>query len=277
MKSLLQFLLKNSIFLLFVVLEIVSLILIIRHNEYAQSATFSSANRVAASIYSVSSTIEDYFLLKTENDGLIAENTALRNRIVQLQASAADTDDSISRTPDRSPFAFVPARVINLTTYQQKNHLTLDKGSLDGVAPDMGVINKDGVVGVVSAVSEHYALVIPLLHPDFAVSCKLRHNGHTGTLQWNGKDYRYAQLKDIGRHIGITEGDTVLTSGLSAIFPEDIPVGTVCKDILTDNDAYHTIEVALCVDFRRLHNVSIIQNRDLQEIQQLQQDVPIHP
>lgn len=270
MKSLLQFLLKNSIFLLFVLLEILSLTLIIHYNEYAQSATFSSANRIVATIYATQNTINDYFHLKKDNQELINENIALRNQIAQLQAIYDNTSIDTLIT---SQYSFIPAKVINLTTHQQKNYLTINKGSKDGVKPDMGVISKNGVVGIVSAVSKHYALIIPLLHPNFSLSCKLQQNGHAGTLQWDGRDYRYAQLKDIGGHIDITLGDTIVTSGLSVIFPEGIPVATIYKDELRENNAYHTIDVALCVDFRKLHNVCIIKNHDLLEIQQLQQNI----
>ncbi|MCM1034274.1 MAG: rod shape-determining protein MreC [Paludibacter sp.] len=269
MKSLLQFLLRNSTFLLFVVLEVLSIILIVHYNEYAQSAIFSSTNRMTAGIYSTCNTISSYFQLRNENNVLTEENTALRNELSILRQQIEE--DSIAETLTTSPFSFVAAKIINLTTYQQKNYLTLNKGSKDGIMPNMGVINNDGVVGIVSTVSEHYALVIPILHQKFTVSGKLCKNGEIGTLHWDGKDYRYAKFNDIGRHISVSEGDTIVTSGLSAIFPEGIPIGVIYKDKVEEGDAYHNIDIALCVNFRRLRNVCIIQNSALQEIQQLQQ------
>lgn len=271
MKGLLQFLVKNSIFLLFIGLEVLSIVLVVQNNEYPKSATFASTNRVVASVYSLTHTVTDYFHLRTENEDLAEENVALRNQITQLEACLAEQPDSLGLFHITSPFSFISAQVINQTAHQQKNFLTINKGEQDGVLPDRGVISKDGVVGVVATVSDHYALVIPILNPAFAVSCKIKRNGYIGSLQWDGLDYRYAQLTDIARHIEVKEGDTIVTSGVSDLFAADIPVGVIEKDELNESDAYHQIKVALAVDFRRLTNVCVVQNQDREEIEQLEE------
>lgn len=271
MKGLLQFLVKNSIFLLFIGLEVLSIVLVVQNNEYPKSATFASTNRVVASVYSLTHTVTDYFHLRTENEDLAEENVALRNQITQLEACLAEQPDSLGLFHITSPFSFISAQVINQTAHQQKNFLTINKGEQDGVLPDRGVISKDGVVGVVATVSDHYALVIPILNPAFAVSCKIKRNGYIGSLQWDGLDYRYAQLTDIARHIEVKEGDTIVTSGVSDLFAADIPVGVIEKDELNESDAYHQIKVALAVDFRRLANVCVVQNQDREEIEQLEE------
>lgn len=271
MKGLLQFLVKNSIFLLFIGLEVLSIVLVVQNNEYPKSATFASTNRVVASVYSLTHTVTDYFHLRTENEDLAEENVALRNQITQLEACLAEQPDSLGLFHITSPFSFISAQVINQTAHQQKNFLTINKGEQDGVLPDRGVISKDGVVGVVATVSDHYALVIPILNPAFAVSCKIKRNGYIGSLQWDGLDYRYAQLTDIARHIEVKEGDTIVTSGVSDLFVADIPVGVIEKDELNESDAYHQIKVALAVDFRRLTNVCVVQNQDREEIEQLEE------
>lgn len=271
MKGLLQFLVKNSIFLLFIGLEVLSIVLVVQNNEYPKSATFASTNRVVASVYSLTHTVTDYFHLRTENEDLAEENVALRNQITQLEACLAEQPDSLGLFHITSPFSFISAQVINQTAHQQKNFLTINKGEQDGVLPDRGVISKDGVVGVVATVSDHYALVIPILNPAFAVSCKIKRNGYIGSLQWDGLDYRYAQLTDIARHIEVKEGDTIVTSGVSDLFVADIPVGVIEKDELNESDAYHHIKVALAVDFRRLTNVCVVQNQDREEIEQLEE------
>ncbi len=267
MKNLLQFLIRNSVLLLFLLLEVVSFVLLIQNNQYPYSATFSSANRVYASCYACYDNVIRYFRLRSENEGLVQENARLREQITYLQEIEADGWDSTENYPD---YAVIPARVVNYTGTQQKNYITINKGEANGVREDMGVVCERGVVGIVVAVSEHYSVVIPIINHALSISCRLKEDGSIGTLQWDGRDFRYAQLMDIGRHIMVREGDTIITSGVSTIFPKGIPVGVVEKDELTDNDSFHNIEVALATDFRRMQNVYILKQNYSEEIRGLE-------
>lgn len=274
MKTLLQFLARYSILLLFLLLETVAFILIVRHNRYQQSAVFSSANRVSAGIYQMSSSVAGYFNLKQQNDALTAENEALLNRVSTLEnrLEKYEEDSATAYVFADRDISFTAAKVINSSTDQQRNYLTLNKGSRDGLYPDMGVVCQDGVVGIVSAVSERFAVVIPVLNPLLSISCKFKKNGYPGSLQWSGRDYRYAELKDVARHIQVEEGDTIVTSGLSEVFAESMPVGIVDKAELTESDAYYRIRVRLGVDFKNLRYVSVMENKTAKERRQLQQE-----
>lgn len=270
MKTLLQFLVKHSVFLLFIALETVAFILIVYGNEYPRSAVFSSANRISAGVYEIESEIVGYFGLKAQNEELNKENAALLDRIASLENRLeTSTEDSASYTYAHLDMAYIPAKVINASTNAAQNYLTLNKGRRDGVQADMGVVNDKGVVGIVSAVSERYALVIPLIHPDISVSCQIKKNGYVGSLQWFGRDYRHAKLLDIAQHIQVEEGDSIVTSGLSAIFPANLPIGTI-ESIATD-DAYYDINVHLAADYKRMGYVRIISQHNIAEQQQLEQ------
>ncbi len=268
MKDLLQLLVRFSNVLLFIGLEGVAVVLFVLNNSYQKSAVLSSCNAVAASVYTVSDNITSYFSLKSDNQRLVEENALLLNRVNQLENQLAVSVDSvltISYVAADKNLTYIPARVINASTNRQHNYLTLNKGRRDGVTLDMGVVNENGVVGVVCAVSECFSLVIPLINTDIAVSCKFARNNYVGSLHWEGRDIAQSELHDVARHVEVQQGDTILTSGLSSIFPADIPVGVVEHTELTDHDAYHHIHVRLAVDFKRLQYVKIIANHNQAE------------
>ncbi len=264
MKTLLQFLARYSILLLFLLLETVAFILLVRHNSYPQSAFLTSANKLSAGLYEINSSITGYFGLRKQNNILMDENAELRNRVNTLenQLEYASLDSAITYIHSEKNIEYRAAKVINASTNQQRNYLTINKGKVDGVDVDMGVISKDGVVGIISSASDHFAVIIPILNPLLSVSCKLKKNGYVGSLHWNGRDYRYASLIDIARHIEVEEGDTVLTSGLSEVFPGGMPVGVVDKVELSESDAYYKIRVRLAVNFRNLEYVTVIENKN---------------
>ncbi len=270
MKNLLLFLIRNSVILLFLLLEVVSFVLLIHNSNYPTSATFSSASRIYAACYTGYDNIVHYFRLRTENNDLVQENAALKQQLIHYQEIVADTHDSIGGFCD---FTVIPARVINYTGSLQKNYITVNKGTIDGVKEDMGVVCDKGVVGKVVAASKHYSVIIPIINNALNISCRLKDDGCIGTLQWNGKHTDCAQLMDIGRHITVNLGDTIITSGATTIFPKGIMVGVVAHDKMTDSDSFHHIDVALATDFRRMQNVYILCQNDAEEIKTLEEQI----
>ncbi len=272
MRELLQLLVRYSNALLFVCLEGIAVLLVVLNNQYQKSAVFSSCNTIAASMYTFSDNITNYFALKSDNEQLAEENIILQNRINQLENQLATVAMADYVEADRD-LTYISARVINASTNRQHNYLTLNKGRRDGVNVDMGVINQDGVVGVVCAVSEHFSLVIPLLNTDISISSKFARNGYVGSLHWEGRNITQAGLYDVARHMEVLKGDTIVTSGLSSIFPANILVGYVEQTELTDHDAYHHIHVRLAVDFKRLQYVKIIANHNQAEQVSLEESI----
>ncbi len=277
MKTLLQLLARYANTLLFLLLEIVAILLLVFNNGYQKSAALSSCNVVAAGMYQISDNITSYFALTTDNQRLAEENTALHNRITQLENQLTGLTDSLVQGSNYiaadKDLTYLSAKVINATTNRQHNYLTINRGSRDGVTTDMAVICDAGVVGVVCAVSEHFALVIPILHTDMSVSGKFARNDYVGTLHWDGRNVQYANLLDVARHVEVLEGETIVTSGLSTIFPANIPIGVVHETALTDHDAYYNIAIRLAVDFKRLNHVTIIQNHNQAEQVALEQTI----
>ncbi|MBQ9751511.1 MAG: rod shape-determining protein MreC [Paludibacteraceae bacterium] len=261
MKNLLQFLARYSNFLIFLILEVVAFILIATSHQYQHSAIWSSANRIVAGLDNITTTVGDYFQLKKDNQLLIEENAWLKNQLTR-QANQLEKYVEIDSLYQYSHLdvEYIPAKVIGLTTHKHHNYLTINKGQRDSIEVDMGVICHDGVVGIVSAVSEKYSLVVPLIHTEMHTSCRLKKNDYIGRTQWRGIDYKKVELKDISRHVDVAQGDSVVTSGLTSVFPGGILVGTVESCELTDGDNYYHITMRPTTDYRKLKYVQVIRN-----------------
>ena len=268
MRKLLEFLVRKSHWFLFVALLAVSLTLIYRNNAYQRNVLFSSANVVAGSVSSVSGEVTSYLHLREINKELLERNGQLEAQMLDLQdrldAYMADTmlfkgfaADSI--TPE-FPYSFVVAQVVNNSVSHLSNYITIDKGRLDGVMPDMGVVSERGVVGIVSTVSDHFAVIIPLLNPKMRLSCKVLGSSYFGSLSWNGRDTQYATLEELPRHVEFQRGDTIVTSGYSAVFPAGLIVGIVEEYAKQHDGNFYALQVRLAADFHALNHVRIIKN-----------------
>ena len=277
MENLLRFLGKASSFLLFVFLQTIALFLLVSHNNYQQSVALSSANVVIGNLYDSVNSFTEYFHLRTNNTLLAEENTALKNANMLLLEQLQDTiqtQDTLILTADSSTtYSYITAKVINSSVNKQLNYITLDKGSLHGIQPDMGVVNSEGVVGIVSTVSENFSVVIPILNPRIQVSCRIAKNDYYGSLLWEGKNAEFANLKEIPQHVELVKGDTIVTSGHSAVFPAGIPVGTV-DDMEDSHDGLsYLLKVKLFTDFARLNNVRVLGSFNGTEQAQLEDSI----
>lgn len=264
MRSLLQFLARFHVFFLFLALEIISLILIVNYNNFQRVRFLNSSNRVSASVYEMSSNLTSYFQLRRINEELAAENAELQTKLQKLQVvdifSQADT--SVIRD---TTYQFIPARIINNSVNKQYNYVTLNKGRLDGIEPDMGIIGPNGVVGVVTNVSAHYSSGPSILNRRWRVSAKIKKNNYFGSLFWGGSDPRYAQLNEIPFHVELAAGDTIITSGYSSIFPGGILIGVI-EDFNHDSGAnFYQVNVRLSTNFKTISHVELVKNNFLEE------------
>lgn len=276
MKNLINFLIHHSGLLLFIILEAISFIMMINSQEYQKSVFLSSSNAVVATLYNWTNSVGEFFKLRNTNNQLSSENTDLKNQIIDLQnklnAFKPSLTDSLNfKLSPENEYRFISAKVINNSTDKFQNYLTLNKGSKDGIKPDMGVVSSEGVVGIIKSVSPRFSVVIPILNPKIQISCKFKRTDYTGSLVWNGEDYRYANLMDIARHVDIRLGDTIVTSGFTRTFPEGIPVGIVEDYNIKESDAYYNIKVKLAVNFRTLTYVNVINYLNYQEQKQLEE------
>ncbi|MBR5803172.1 MAG: rod shape-determining protein MreC [Bacteroidaceae bacterium] len=282
MRNLLNFIYNYGYWFLFLLLEVIGFTLLFRFNNYQGSVGFTSANRMIGHFYNVSADISSFFKLHTINTELTrynvelqAENQALRDALHKTVSDNAL--DALSLSLDKQGYETIPCKVINNSLNYTNNYITLNKGTADGVEPEMGVVNGNGIIGIVYLTSEHFSLVMSLLHSKSSISCKFKHNDYFGYLKWKGKDSQFAYLEDVPRHALFQQGDTIVTSGYSAVFPKNLLVGTVDSISDSKDGMSYLLRVRLATDFANLSDAVVISNKYREEQRALEAAVNQKP
>ena len=261
-------------FLLFVVL---SCVLLFKNNAYQHHVYLTSANGIASWVYGGMSNITGYFHLRDINEDLQVRNAHLEMEVIDLKKQLndyrlrIDGDNTVAIADSvQHDFNIIMAHVINNSISKPFNYITINKGELDGVKPEMGVVDQNGVVGIVNVVGSHSARIISLLNPKFRLSCKLKDSNFFGSLVWDGIDPTVAVLEELPRHVTFQKGDTIVTSGYSAVFPEGLIVGTILNDRTENRENFFSLKVKLTSDFTQLSTVKVIENKNKDEIKSLE-------
>lgn len=273
MRNLIDFIIKNSSWFIFVFLEIICFYFIFSSNSYQKSVFLNSSNEITGKLYSVTGGITSYFGLQSQNRDLLEKNAEYQAQVLSLKKLlhevVADSmvieaflNDSLKR---KKEYNFIIAQVVNNNVSMTHNYITISKGESDGIKPDMGVISQQGIVGVVRAVSDNFAVVLPVLNPDMKVSCKTLASNTTGILSWDGSDSRFANMMDYPKFEKFEKGDTIVTSGFSGTFPEGLLVGVVEDYKSQTNDNFYSLKVKLSTDFISLKDVIVIGSNMVQE------------
>jgi rod shape-determining protein MreC len=271
MRNLFLFLWRHHFFILFLFIEAISILLIVQNSNFHHASVVNSTNKVAAKLNEGISSVTEYVKLKNTNEALARQNAALRTLMRDAYYIDSALKKNITDTIYRQQYGYITAKVISNSTNRRNNYLTLNRGKMQGIAPEMGVICAQGVVGIVKDVSDHYASVISLLHKEFQVSAMIKKNGFYGPLVWGGYDAEHGSLKDIARHVVLHNGDTVVTSGFSGVFPEGIMIGTIEKFEAKAGDNFYNISVKLSTDFGSLSHVFVVTNTMKDEQRQLEE------
>ena len=271
MKNLIYFFIKHSFFFLFLLLEVVAFFLLVSNNSYQRSAFISASNGLTANILSTASNLTDYIGLKDENQKLAKENAELRSQLVESNLWSNDTFRLFSDTLKKQFYTYEEARIISNNFQNINNYLILDKGRFDGIETEMGVICSNGIVGIVNQVSEHFCSVISVLHSKSAIDAKIVSNGYTGTTHWKSGDYTMGNLENIPSHARLKQGDTIVTSGNSTIFPPEIPVGYLQNFELENGMNFFSIRFKFSVDYNKLSHVYIVHNLRKEELRTIRE------
>ncbi|MDD2245875.1 MAG: rod shape-determining protein MreC [Proteiniphilum sp.] len=265
MRNLFNFIIKNSHRLVAILLIAFSFYLVFTHNSYQRSVYLTSANRISGWCFTASSNLTSFFHLKKSNQLLLERNAGLEYEIYTLKRNMnrmvndglTEVNAFISDSIAPSQFDFIPAEVVNLSFSGVNNFITLNKGTAHGIKPDMGVISQSGVVGVVSNVSRNFSVVIPVINPKFRLSAKMKNSENYGSISWDGKNVRNAQLRELPKHEVYREGDTVLTS-FSRIFPKNLIIGFVSSIGESGDDNFNVFNIRLATNFYTLQDVLVI-------------------
>lgn len=274
MNELFGFILRHSKWLIFTFYVVIGGMLLFNGDPYRQHVFMTSAGRMASTVYKGANNVTSYFDLREINGDLNRRNAELQAEIVRLQETIdamqeTNFTDTLALDSGVRHFDFIVAHVINNSISHPFNYLTINKGSDDGVKPELGVIDRNGVVGIVSTTGAHSARVISLLNPHFRLSCKIKGSDYFGSLVWNGVNPTEALLEELPRHTVYKHGDTIVTSGYSAVFPSGLPVGTVMEAESDKTQNFFTLRIKLLADFTTLGNVQVVVNNQADELRAL--------
>lgn len=267
--------LRFRAWIVFIVYVVISCILLFNSNPYQRHVYLTSASSVTAGIYNAAHSVTRYFHLSSINDELQQHNSQLESEIIALRSRIEELElemgyDSINVIEPLKQYDFILSPVINNSITRPHNFITISKGEADGIRPEMGVIDQNGVVGVVNVTSRGYSRIISVLNPDFRLSCKLKGSDVFGSLVWDGKTPHEALLEELPKHTVYNIGDTIITSGFSAVFPEGIPVGKVIGNERNADDNFFTLRIKLFTDFSKLSTVRVVVSKNLEQIKELE-------
>ena len=259
---------------LFLILEAFSGFLLFQYNHYQGSIWFTQANTVVGIVHEWEAKALSYLRMPAENAALVRRNIILQQNLDNLRHELAEAkgDTSLSQKTQEElieGMTLIPARIIDNSVRKRDNMLVIDVGSEDGVAPEMGVLSGTGVVGIVSGVTPHHALVMSILNSHSSISCRLRGTEYFGYLKWKGGRPLRAYMDDVPRHAHIKKGDVVETSGFSNVFPAGIFLGKVDKIKNSSDGLAYELEILLSTDIANLRHVNVINNLIKEELDSL--------
>ena len=260
--------------LLFIIFEAVAINYYAHSTSYTRAKMLGASNSIAGGIYKQFSSIKDYFSLRKENNLLVEKITELENELEQYKAlnPAPEEPPALYPTGEAAKYIYTSANVINNTIALQDNFITIDKGRLDGIEPNMAVITPEGtIVGIVQACSDKYSVCMSILNKDFRTAGRLKGSDDFGSVYWDCSSENMVQLTEVSKYATITPGDTVVTD-YSSIFPPNIMIGTV-QSAEMNIESYYDIEVELFTPLRSIHKVLLVRYADQLERMMLEAEV----
>ncbi len=266
MYNLFRFIQKHHFVILFLVLEILCIVLMTYSLDFHRQKRINTTNDIVGKFFEVETNVSDYFRLGKINRSLAEENAMLRRQLSVLTDTTQSYQVFINTD---TVYEFIPARVVNSTVNRPNNYIMINKGEADGIEKDMGVISPEGIVGIVSDVSPHYASVMSLLHSYSTISVRFKNTEHLGNLRWETTNYRYGMIDDIPTHLQLKKGDTIVTSSYSFIFPENLMAGTIIEVIPSPSGTLNQAKIQFSTDFSNLKTVYVIHHTDKAELDTL--------
>ena len=273
MQQVIDFIIRKKDVVIYIVLLLFSLTMIVNSNYFHKSKTLIIFNNITNYTFEKFTFFNEYFELKKLNSDLFEENLLLKSEIEKT-------------------IKYKNARIISNSLSSFKNQIIINKGSKEGLKKEMGVINANGVVGIIKRTSQNYSTIMSLLNTDIKINAKVKRTNNFGTLEWNGEDINFLSLNDIPETANIRVGDSIVTGGMSLIFPEGINIGIVSKvnsynleknklnqttktnqNIkLKSRENYLNIEVKLHSDMGKLNNVYIIESMFIEEFNRIKEN-----
>ena len=283
MQQIIDFIIRKKDVVVYIVLLIFSLALVFNSSYFHKSKIILFSNSIANYSTENFNYLNEYFELKKINSNLLEENLILKNQLEKVnKPTSLDSLTNIN-------FSYKNAKVISNNLSSFKNRLVINKGIKDGLKNEMGVINSDGIIGIINSTSKNYSSIMSILNIEIKINAKIKKTSHFGTLEWDGLSTKYLKLNDIPETANIKIGDSIVTGGMSLIFPEGIKIGVISKISSNENqltsfsiksgnndvfeyesrENYLNIKVKLNTDMSNLNNVYIIESLNKEEFQKV--------
>lgn len=268
MRNLFRFIIKNNFYFIFIFFQVISGYIIYRSNTYQSSVLWNSSQKIIAEYFGIRMKWFNYFMLDDINRSI---TSSYLNKIqcINKTPEFPENSQSSSTTNRNIYFEYYISDVVDVMRQYQNNYITITGGKNHGFEKDMGVFSHSGIVGIIQDVSDNFSLVMSVLHLKFKVNCEIKKNGIYGMLQWDGKSPYYAELTDLPNHTRAIRGDTVITGKLSGIFPHGLLVGVIETIERKQNEPFLTARVRLSTEWGKLHQVYVVKNYYLKEIDSL--------
>lgn len=208
----------------------------------------------------VTETWSHYFMLV----GVKVENEQLQRKLAELEGVAIRTDEtskenerlrSLLNYKNQLSKDAVVARVIDNDPRAEFKSIRIDKGTEDGILPNMPVIGAKGLVGRIGRAGSHDSRVLLLNDPNSAIDAMIERSRRRGLAVGMIDETEFAagsyltRVEYLERTTDVVEGDPVVTSGLDSIFPAGLPIGSV-KEVQTSR--YGVFKEATIVPYENL-------------------------
>lgn len=273
MQFILKPIIRNGLFLFYVLLSLIAFLFIFREKVYHKAVLDKTSTRFGGFVDGKIANFTQYINLKENNRELQKSNSELRKELEKLKAERSEADTlrgPVSNLEFFQTYSFLPVEIISNSVMKDHNFITISKGSRQGIRKGMGVISANGVVGYVLKTSDNYSRVMSTLNKDARVTVQLKGDRYFGTMVWDGKDPRYAQLLEIPKYIEVSKGDTIETDGKSGVIPGGIMIGTVAEHGINDITGELDIKIKLKEDFGRLRYAQVVFNLQRKEIMEVE-------
>lgn len=267
-----EFIKKYYFFGIFIIIEFSAILITSYQNNRVSVFFINSSNSIVTFFVKNAMFVDNYFNLVKENKKLVEENRRLYSKI-QILDKEENVYYSFDEKSKLLKWKYISGKIVNHIVVSQNNYFTINKGKNDSIEVDMGVFNSDGIIGVTTNVSANNCIVLSVFNTKTYISCKLHNTNLYGIAHWNGKSIYYLEVDQIPNHIPLKIGDSIVTSGISKYFPEDILVGTIDTFFKNPNNNFYQIRLKTGFKINEIKNVYIVKNINLGERKILEQQI----
>ena len=259
MQRIINTIIRFKNFFVFISLLIVSLSFSYTRSDFHENKINNFSLIISSNFYKPFYNLKSYLQLRELNEKLMEENILLKKEKLNKKLDSKYDNN----------YDLILAKVIKNSTKLSRNNLIINRGEKNGIKRDMGVISKDGIIGIINETSKNYSSVISILNKDLKINAKHNKSNAYGSLEWNQNDPTVVELNDISIDNEIFIGDTISTGGMSFYFPNNIPIGEINSIKISENNGFYNLKVKLFQKMNNINYVYVIENFNYGELNEI--------